>query len=168
MTPKAAGAAGEASPMESPTVTIVIPLYDGGRFIAETLRSALAQSFRRFEVIVVDDGSTDDGPAIVRDAPSDPRVRLVSSPAPRGRGWPGTRARRRHRTSGHLLFLDADDLLHPDAVATLVADSIAAPTRSARSCSPITSTPTATSSTPATSPGTCAAARISRRGACPS
>ena len=120
MTPKAAGAAGEASPMESPTVTIVIPLYDGGRFIGETLRSVLAQSFRRFEVIVVDDGSTDDGPDVVRAHRSDARVRLVRNRHLGVAEARNTGAAQASEQSGYLMFLDADDLWHPDAVATLV------------------------------------------------
>jgi len=112
---------GGAAAAVSPVVTIVIPLYNGARFIGETLRSALAQTYRQVEVIVVDDGSTDDGPTIVRSLASDDRVLLVSVPhlgvaMARNEG-----AARASRTSEHLLFLDADDLLHPDAVATLVA-----------------------------------------------
>lgn len=101
-------------------VTIVIPLYNGSRFIAKTLESALAQTFRQVEVIVVDDGSTDDGPAIVGALASDHRVLLLSSPhlgvaMARNEG-----AARASRSSEHLLFLDADDILHPDALATLI------------------------------------------------
>ena len=65
---------------QSPVVTIVIPLYNGAGFIGETLRSVLAQTFLRFEVIVVDDGSTDDGPDIVRTFAMDSRVQLMRNP----------------------------------------------------------------------------------------
>ena len=105
--------------MEPPVVTIVIPLYNGARFIGETLHSALAQTFRQFEVIVVDDGSADDGPAIVRNFALDSRVQLCVTRTS-GSRWPGMRARRGRRTIGHLLFLDADDLWDSEALATLV------------------------------------------------
>ena len=53
-------------------VSVIISLYDKGEYIKRALDSVLAQSFEDFEVIVVDDGSTDDGPDIVRSY-SDPR-----------------------------------------------------------------------------------------------
>lgn len=103
-----------------PVVTIVVPLYNGGPFIASTLRSALSQTFGQLEVIVVDDGSTDDGPELVRASASDRRVRLLSGPhlgvaAARNMG-----AAHAAPAAEYLLFLDADDLLHPDAVQALV------------------------------------------------
>ncbi|MBM7502745.1 glycosyltransferase family 2 protein [Agromyces aurantiacus] len=103
-----------------PLVTIVIPLYDGGRFIRQTLESVLAQGFARLEVVVVDDGSTDDGPAIVRELAADPRVALVTSPhlgVCEARNLGATRAA---ASSRYLLFLDADDVWHPDTLATLI------------------------------------------------
>ena len=61
-----------------PTVSVVIPMRDGERFVERTLRSALAQDYPDFEVIVVDDGSTDASAQIVeRVAATDERVRLV-------------------------------------------------------------------------------------------
>ncbi len=49
-----------------PEVSVVIPLYNKGPHIARTLSSVLSQSFVDFEVVVVDDGSTDDGAEVVR------------------------------------------------------------------------------------------------------
>lgn len=110
------GAAGRTT-----VVTIVIPLYNGAPFIEDTLRSALVQTVGQIEVIVVDDGSTDGGPAIVLAQSSDHRVVLVSGPhlgvaMARNEG-----AAHASRASEYLLFLDADDILHPDAIATLIA-----------------------------------------------
>ena len=105
---------------EPPVVTVVIPLYDGGRFIGETLRSVLTQTFERFEVIVVDDGSTDDGPEVVRACASDPRVHLVQNPHLGVAEARNTGAARAADASHHLLFLDADDLWDPEALATMV------------------------------------------------
>lgn len=106
---------------ESPVdVTIVVPLYNGGRFIGETLRSVLAQTFSRFEVIVVDDGSTDDGPDVVSTHGSDSRVRLVRNPHLGVAEARNAGAAQASEGSRYLMFLDADDLWHPDALATLV------------------------------------------------
>ncbi|WP_400997727.1 glycosyltransferase family 2 protein [Agromyces sp. GXQ0307] len=110
----------EDHPAEGPLVTVVIPLYNGGTYVGETLRSVLAQSFARFEVIVVDDGSTDDGPDVVRSFESDPRVRLVTGAhlgvaAARNDG-----AGRASTGTPYLAFLDADDVWHPELLATLV------------------------------------------------
>lgn len=45
----------------SPLVTIIIPVYNGSNFLAEAIDSALAQTYKNFEIIVVNDGSTDNG-----------------------------------------------------------------------------------------------------------
>lgn len=119
MTPESDAGGDGRDDAGAPVVTIVIPLYNGGRFIDETLQSVLAQTYRRFEVVVVDDGSTDEGPDIVR-AHTDPRVRLVRSS---GHGVAEARnagAARASVQSMHLVFLDADDLWHPDMLATVV------------------------------------------------
>ncbi|MDQ0577134.1 glycosyltransferase family 2 protein [Agromyces albus] len=113
------GVGGRPDP-RPPIVTIVIPLYNGGRFIDETLRSVLTQTYSQFEVVVVDDGSTDDGPGIVRTHLSDPRVQLVQNPL---LGVAEARNMGAARASGHsmyLVFLDADDLWDPEALGALV------------------------------------------------
>lgn len=92
----------------APTVSVLVPLYQAGRWIADALDSVLAQSFEDFEVIVVDDGSTDDGGEIARSyAARDERVRYLwqentGLPGARNRGLAVARAT-------YIGFLDADD-----------------------------------------------------------
>ena len=57
--------AATAEPFNCPAVSVVIPMYNAEKFISECLESILAQSFKNFELIVVDDASTDNSPAIV-------------------------------------------------------------------------------------------------------
>lgn len=87
-------------------VGIVIPLYNKGTLVRRALNSVLNQTYQNFEVVVVDDGSTDEGPDVVREC-SDPRVRLIRQAnagpgAARNRGVQETHA-------PYLAFLDADD-----------------------------------------------------------
>lgn len=61
--------------MVSPAISVVLPVYNGSRFLRESIDSILAQTFREFEVILIDDGSTDRTPAIAAEyAEKDPRI----------------------------------------------------------------------------------------------
>ena len=64
-----------------PAVTVLMPVYNAERFVAQTLDSVLAQTFGDFEFVIINDGSTDRSPEILRDyARRDDRIRLVSRP----------------------------------------------------------------------------------------
>lgn len=107
-----------------PTVTIVIPAYNAESTIAETLSSVLAQTYRDFEVLVVDDGSTDKTSGVVS-AAEDQRVRLVRIPnggVARARNHGISQAR-----AELVAFLDADDLWEPDKLELQVAALEASP-----------------------------------------
>ena len=60
-------------------VSVIIPLYNGAAYIERSIRSVLNQTFQEFEIIVVDDGSTDDGPQRVATF-NLPSIRLVRQP----------------------------------------------------------------------------------------
>lgn len=98
-------------------VSVIVPLYNKGPYVERALNSVLAQSYRDFEAIVVDDGSTDDGPSRVQSF-SDSRIRLVRQ----ANAGPGAaRNRGISEAKGELIaFLDADDAWMPDYLQSSV------------------------------------------------
>jgi glycosyltransferase involved in cell wall biosynthesis len=99
---------------ETPLVSILIPAYNAERWIAETLCSALSQTWPAKEVIVVDDGSKDNTLAIARRFESQ-GVRVVSQ---RNRGAAAARNHAFALSKGqYIQWLDADDLLAPDKIS---------------------------------------------------
>lgn len=100
----------------APTFSIIIPLYNCQRYIAQCLESLKAQTLGDFEAIIVDDGSTDGGMAAARNAAGDDeRFLFLSLPENRGQGAARNRALDVAR-GGILLLLDADDYLAPQAL----------------------------------------------------
>ena len=101
-------------PMAKPLVSILIPAYNAEEWIAETLQSAVAQTWQRTEIIVVDDGSTDRTLAIARKFESE-RVLVVAN---EHLGAAATRNKALSLSRGdYIQYLDADDLLAPDKIA---------------------------------------------------
>ena len=98
-------------------VSIVIPCFNSARFLADTLESALTQSYPHTEIIVIDDGSTDGTPELIRSYGD--RVRAEFGP---NRGASAARNRGTELARGEFIqYLDSDDLLTPDAIARRVA-----------------------------------------------
>jgi glycosyltransferase involved in cell wall biosynthesis len=95
---------------EDPLVSVVVTAYDVERYVGAAVRSALEQTFRRIEVIAVDDGSADRTPQILREI-NDPRLRVLrlphgGSPAALNAGVAAAAGR-------YIAFLDGDDLWRP-------------------------------------------------------
>jgi glycosyltransferase involved in cell wall biosynthesis len=93
-------------------VSVIIPCYNQARFLGEAIESVLAQTYPHFEVVVVDDGSTDNTCEV---ASRYPGVRCIRQ---ENEGLAGARNTGiRHSRGSYLVFLDADDRLLPDALA---------------------------------------------------
>jgi len=102
------------SAVRDPLVSILIPAFNAEEWIAGTLRSALAQTWQRKEIILVDDGSTDQTVAIARQFESE-GVRVVTQT---NQGAAAARNKAFSLSHGdYIQWLDADDLLAPDKVA---------------------------------------------------
>lgn len=97
-----------------PLVSILIPAYNAEAWISDTLRSAVAQTWERKEIIVVDDGSTDRTLAVARQFESD-QLRVVTH---KNQGAAATRNKALSLSQGdYIQYLDADDLMGPDKIA---------------------------------------------------
>ncbi len=97
-----------------PKVSVVLAVYNGERFLAETMESILTQTFRDFEFIIVDDGSTDGTPDILATfAQADPRI-VVKRQA-RNTGIPASRNLGcRMATGDYIAVTDGDDISLPN------------------------------------------------------
>jgi glycosyltransferase involved in cell wall biosynthesis len=106
--------------MTAPRVTVLMSVYNGAAFLASSVESILAQTFRDLELLVVDDGSTDGSAGILDRYRSDPRLTVVANERNLGLTRSlnvGLRAAR-----GELVARqDADDLSHPQRLARQVA-----------------------------------------------
>ncbi|MBW1790042.1 MAG: glycosyltransferase family 2 protein [Deltaproteobacteria bacterium] len=110
--------------MESPLISVVIPVFNGERFLKVSLDSIFGQSYRPLEVIVIDDGSTDGTQQVVKQYPEKIRYRRQDNsgaPSARNRGIGLAKA-------DFISFADADDLWHPAKLERQMARLEAEPT----------------------------------------
>lgn len=97
-----------------PTISVLMPVYNAERYVAQAVQSILDQTFRDFEVLIIDDGSTDRSLEILkRYEASDPRIRLISRP-----------------NTGYVVALNEMlDLAHGEFIARMDADDVCLPDR---------------------------------------
>lgn len=114
--------------MEMPLVSVVVPVKNRCNLLMETLASVQAQSYPRWEAVVVDDGSTDETwPTLQALAERDPRIRPIrragqtgGAPVARNQGFEASRGT-------YIVFFDSDDLLAPYAIEERVRAALANP-----------------------------------------
>ena len=99
-------------------VSVVIPAYNASPYVRGAVDSVLRQSHQNFEIIIVDDGSTDDTREVVEPYLADSRIRYYYQ---QNRGLPGARNSGAQQSRGeYLAFLDADDFLACNALETML------------------------------------------------
>lgn len=105
---------------ELPLVSVIIPVYNVLPFLPEALDSVISQTYRRLEILVIDDGSTDGSGQLCDEyGKRDPRIRVIHQ---ENRGLSGARNTGLDRMTGEIVaFLDSDDFFHPEMVRKMVA-----------------------------------------------
>lgn len=100
-------------------VSVIMPCYNAGQFLAQSVQSVLGQTMRDFELLIIDDGSRDDSLAIARRfEAADARVHVFHQ---ENRGVCAARNMGLSRASGeYVTFVDGDDLLTPDALERML------------------------------------------------
>ena len=101
-------------------VSIVMPSYNTAKYIAETVQSVLAQTYQNWELIIVDDCSTDDTDEVVKPFLSDSRIRYLKNEKNSGAAVSRNRALREAKGKW-IAFLDSDDLWLPEKLEKQIA-----------------------------------------------
>lgn len=98
--------------MKTAMLSVVMPVYNGEKHLQEAVDSVLQQTFSEFELIIIDDGSTDGSVKIIQQL-SDPRIRVLRNDSNKGISY--TRNRGLEEARGEFLaWMDCDDLISPD------------------------------------------------------
>lgn len=108
---------------ENPLVSVVIPAFNAGKYLAQTLESVVSQTYPHYEILLVDDGSRDDTPGIAqRFAAEHPgKIRLLTHPGGANRGVAASRNLALSQARGaYVAFLDADDAWLPEKLTQQV------------------------------------------------
>ena len=101
-------------------ISIIIPAYNAEKFLKEALDSVLSQTYRNFEVIIIDDGSTDNTFNIMREYTN--KFDMIKSFHQDNQGQSATRNNALNHVSGdYIMFLDADDILVSNCLEKLLA-----------------------------------------------
>ena len=105
--------------MSTPLVSVVIPVYNSGNYIRETITSILTQSYVHWELLCIDDGSTDDSAVIIQSF-QDNRIRYIRNEKNSGIAFSRNRGVREAQGK-YIAFIDSDDIALPDRFEKQVA-----------------------------------------------
>src|SRR5574341_765066 len=110
---------GNKMEIRSPKVSIVLPTYNGARYLRQSIESCLNQTYKHIELIIVDDGSKDSTPEIV-ESYNDPRIKYIKHK--KNRGLPNALNTGFANTTGEYLTWTSDDNLYlPQTIEKMVA-----------------------------------------------
>lgn len=106
-------------PHEKPLFSVLMANYNNARYIEEAIESIVAQVYSNWEIVIVDDGSTDNSLEILKKYDADPRIKVFVNEQNLGCG--GAKRKAAALAAGEIAgFLDPDDTLHPEALEIMV------------------------------------------------
>lgn len=109
------GSGERSEAVNQPDISIIVPCYNGEAFLKKAIESACSQTYANIEIILVDDGSTDNSKAIMEQmAKQDPRIRILALDINHGVHM-ARKAGAAAASGRYTVFMDCDDLLSPDA-----------------------------------------------------
>ncbi len=103
-------------------VTVLIPSYNPGRYLREAVESVFNQTMKNWELIIVDDASTDDSLSTIKDYMDDPRITIIRNPINMGQSKTQNVGLQYVKTP-FFIMLDSDDWFFPDTLKTLMKES---------------------------------------------
>lgn len=106
-----------------PEISVIIPVYNGEKSVSKAIESVISQTITNIEIIIVNDGSTDNTAEIIdKYASSDIRIKVIDKKTNEGLS-PARNSGMKEVTSDYFTFLDADDYFEPDAFEKMLAAS---------------------------------------------
>ena len=105
--------------MENPLVSVIIPVYNGKKYISETIESVLGQTYAPIEIIIIDDGSKDSSHNVIKPYLNDNKIKYYFQ---QNQGVAAARNFGIQKSSGNLIaFIDQDDLWLPEKISRQVS-----------------------------------------------
>lgn len=106
----------------SPLISVIIPCYNVEKYITECLKSVIEQSYKNLEIIIVNDGSTDDTEREIEPFLQDTRIKYITK---KNQGASGARnTGLDHMNGQYVCFIDSDDIVHKDFISNLYNDLV--------------------------------------------
>ena len=106
---------------ETPTVSVIVPNYNHARYLRQRIQSILDQTFQDFDLIYLDDASSDDSNAVFREFESDPRIKAIYNDKNSGSPFKQWNKGVRATTGKYIWIAESDDVADPNFLSTLVS-----------------------------------------------